>query len=145
MLSGNAILVICNEEPLLKFLKEKLMLEAGFSLSFTHSSQSGIEALKGNAFDLVIAKYGMPDLDTKKLIRELKGIDSDSIIILIGDDPNLELSDEVFGLGVYGFFTQPVNSEKLFFLVKKGIELHSLMLGHRRLLQGIQEQNLFLQ
>jgi putative nucleotidyltransferase with HDIG domain len=52
---------------------------------------------------------------------------------------------EVSRLGVYDFVVKPVNLEKLFFLVKKGAELHSLLVGSRKLSASLHEQNASLQ
>jgi HD-GYP domain-containing protein (c-di-GMP phosphodiesterase class II) len=53
--------------------------------------------------------------------------------------------EQAQSLGVYDFITKPFNPEKLFFLVRKGIERHILLVSHRRLVGILKEQNSSLQ
>jgi len=48
-------------------------------------------------------------------------------------------------LGVYDYISRPIEAEKLFFLLKKGIELHGLIMANQRFSQGLKERNLALE
>ncbi len=138
---NNKILFICDENEIGRYLVEQLMVEGGYFVNLTPTAKEGIEALKGNGYDLVITRPQMPDLNSLELIKELKHIDQDCIIIALLDDHKQEVLEYLFGLGIYDYVSKPVNLEKLFFLVRKGIDLHSLMLINRRLTQGLKENN----
>jgi putative nucleotidyltransferase with HDIG domain len=87
----------------------------------------------------------MPGLDTPELIKDIKKLDPDAIVIIYLEEGHPEMIREVSRLGVYDFVVKPVNLEKLFFLVKKGAELHSLLVGSRKLSASLHEQNASLQ
>lgn len=144
MKSGK-ILLINDDEKLTNYLKDELMVKKGYILSAVYRAYNGIEALKSEDFDLVITKFGMPDLEGKLLIRELKKIDSDCIIIIIADLDRADMLQDVFRLGTYESFTKPINLEKLDFVVKKGIELHSLLISNRKFINSIEEHSSALQ
>jgi putative nucleotidyltransferase with HDIG domain len=139
------ILVINDDQTVSRFLREKLIVEGGFFVSFAPGGKAGLEALRQNSFDLVITKFEMPDLNGIDLLKGLKKIDPDCIIIVLVNEDNPFLQKEIFKLGAYDVILKPINLEKLFFLTKKGTELHSLMAAHRKLNQGLQEQNTTLQ
>lgn len=145
MVGTGRILCICDDEAIASFLREKLIIDAGYAVSFEYTSSGGTSALKQNNFDLVIVKFNMRDYDGAELIKGLKKIDPDSIIIVLLEEPQANTLKEISRLGVYDFITQPINLEKLFFLIKKGIELHSLAIANRRLTQSLSEHNVSLQ
>ena len=144
MTTGN-ILLINDDERLSSYLREELAFKKGYTLSIVHSAYNGIELLKTKGFDLVITKFGMPDLEGINLIKELKKIDSDSIVIVIVDVLSSDILQEIFRLGIYEFLTHPINLEKLNFVVKKGIELHSLLISNRKFINSLEEHNVSLQ
>ena len=139
------ILVINNDEALSRYLREKLIINGGFDVTFKNSAREGVEAFMDNSFDIIIARYGMPDLSTRELVQGLKNASPDCIIILFLPAPNAQIESEMSDLGVYDFIAPPVNLEKLLFLLKKGAQLHGLLSINRRFIQTAQEQNLALQ
>lgn len=145
MADSYRILLINNDEVISKYLKEKLTVNGGYSVLCESNSQAGTEAFKHDNFDIVIVKFGMPDRDSASLLRAIKYIDPDSIIIILLDEATPHLLKEINRLGCYDFVSQPINLEKLFFLIKKGIDLRLLINTHRKLIDGLQEHNASLQ
>lgn len=145
MFGTNRILLICNDETTSRFLREKLIVDGGYDIAFVNRSDEGLAALKQNNFDLVIVRFGDHNHDDLELIKSIKKIDPDSIIILLASEIKPALLKELTKLGVYGVLTQPINVERLFFLINKGVDLRLLTLTNRRLTQSLQEQNVSLQ
>jgi len=143
--SSYRILLINNEELISKYLREKLSMNGGYSVTFESNTRFGIEAFRNGGFDIAIVKFGMPDSDGPSLIRTLKEIDPDCIIIVLIEETNPQVLKEIYKLGIYECVSKPVNLEKLFFLIKKGADLHSLTIVHRKLVNSLQEHNISLQ
>jgi len=121
------------------------MVEGGYLVVFESSAKEGLTTLKDNGFDIIIAKPNMPDLSSPELIKGIRQIDPEGIIIALLDEAKPETIEYLFSLGVYDYISRPINLEKLYFIIKKGIELHTLMLANRRLAQGLKEQNVSLE
>lgn len=145
MSQNKSILLICDDEEISKFLQEKLMLDMGIVLSIENTSKEGLETFKSGAFDIVIIKYGMPDMDTKGQIKALKKIDPDSVIIIFGEKEESETLEHIYKTGVYAFLVKPFNTDELYFLINKGSELHQSLITNSKLMQRLQEQNTALQ
>lgn len=144
MASKSRILLICDDFKLSKQFSEQLGKE-GYSVSSESTSKGGLLALKEGDFDIVIVKAGMPDLNSTELIRGLKKIEPDCIIIVYSEDSSHVVLEDLSRLQVYDFISKPINFEKLFFLIRKGIELRTLIVANRRLSQGLKEQNTALE
>ncbi|MCM8791809.1 MAG: HD domain-containing protein [Candidatus Omnitrophica bacterium] len=117
----------------------------GYILSMANSSYEGIKQLHSFTFDLVIVKCGMTDMPTKELIKEIKVYSPEIIIIVLLDSYDAVVVTELNSLGVYDVLSRPINLERLLFVIKKGIELHSILISHRKFLLSIEEQNASLQ
>ncbi|MBI4981571.1 MAG: HD domain-containing protein [Candidatus Omnitrophica bacterium] len=141
MAESNRVLLICDNEDLLVGLREQLMVEGGYSVVFEMTSSGGINAIKDNNFDVVFIKLKMTDLPSEDLVKGIRKIDPDAVIIAILEQVNPQILKELLGLGAFEYVTLPINSEKLFFLIKNGGHLHSLIASSRKLMQGLKEQN----
>lgn len=139
------IIFIHDDETIARYIKEKLFTNLGHAVSFELSVKSGFEVFKRSEPDVVIVKNDMPNSDTTEFIRSIKKIDPDCVIIIFLERAEPNISRNLLGLGVYDFISKPINLERLFLLVQKGMELHSLLVVNRRIMQGLQEQNSSLQ
>ncbi len=138
------ILLINEEESVLSYLKEKIGLNQGCVVSTASHTQAALELFKEHSFDIVIVKFGMPEMEGMELLRELKRINSDCVIIVLLETSTPQLIEDLSKLGVYDSLAKPVNLEKLLFLVKKGSDLHYLNAMHTKFLHSLQENNLYL-
>lgn len=145
MNGAGSILIINDDEDISAYLREKLIITCGYSIVIERSFYSAAEVLKQGGIDIVLSRFGMPDMDGLGMVRALRQIDPDCIIILLAEDADSMDIKTSFKLGVYDSLSRPVNMGKLFFLVKKGVELHSLMVAQRKTSQIFKEQNLSLQ
>jgi len=143
--SGHHVLLISDDQAMSKFFKEKLMLNAGYAVSSAPTASVGLDTFSRSNFDAVIMKFDLPDKEGADVVKELKRVDPDCIIVAYLPSSNPDILKEVSRLGVYDVITKPVNLEKLFFLVKKGIDLHLLSSTHRKLSEGLREHNSTLQ
>jgi putative nucleotidyltransferase with HDIG domain len=139
------ILLINNEEAISRYMRDELTIKGGYAVSLEYNYRAGVETLRRAGFDIVIVKFGMPDTNGPAFLTELKGIDPDCIIIVLVGEAEPQLLRELYKLGAYDFIGKPINLEKLFFLIKKGVDLRTLMLAHHKLVEGLQEHNSSLQ
>jgi len=142
---SNRVLFICDENGISRYLREQLMIDGGYLVTFKESPKEGLEEFRQNGSDLIIFKPHLLDVNSLKLIKDLKAIDPDCIIIAFLDEDRQEVIEHLFDLGIYDFITKPVNLEKLFFSVRKGMDLHNLLLANRRFTQGLKEGNMALE
>lgn len=144
-MDGIKILLIDSEQQdaLSAYLREKTVVDGEYYVSFENNENTAIEKFKSNGFDIVIVKVNMPGY--AKLISELKKIDPDCCIIIFLEDENQEFIKELARLGIYDCVTNPINADKLSFLIRKGKDFHALMSAHRKLTQSLHEHNVSLQ
>ena len=144
MAENISILVICEDEEVLRYLRECLIVKKGYSVSFESEGQRGLAAFKQNSFDIVILN-GKANMETSDLINGLKKVEPECIIIVVMGEPDSALVEDFFVLGVYDFIDRHSDAEKVSFLVRRGAQLHSSLVAGRRLMLGLKEQNAALE
>lgn len=139
------VLLICDDESVTRILRQYLTDRGGYSLSVEPSGNGGISALQENIHDVILIKFALFDIGNKELISGLKKVDPDCIVIAYLKEHDPQLLKELVGFGAYDFISEPLNLEKLFFLIKKGAELHSLLFSNHKLIHGLKEHNVTLE
>lgn len=145
MPSKNRVLLINDDEPVSRYIGDKLVNDAGYSVVFEYTCQAGLAALKQASFDVVIGSFGMPDLDGVSLVKSIKKLDPDIIVIAFIAEEDPVVLKEISLLGVYDFISKPVDTDKLSLLIRKGVELRLSISAQRKLTQSYSEQNAALQ
>lgn len=139
------VLFIHDDETIARYIREKLTANLGYVTDCEFSLKDGFDIFRRGSTEVVIVKYGLFNSDTPDFIKNIKKIDPDCIIIIFFENPEPQISRELLRQGVYDFITKPINLDRLYLLVQKGLELHSLLVVNRRITQGLQEQNASLQ
>jgi len=135
------ILIICHDASCSSQIKEQLKNLGNFSISVEDSTEKGLADLKQCNYEMIFVKYGVPGLDLPVLMSEIKKIDLDCVVIVMLEEGDQETPKKTGELGIYDFINQSVNTEKLKFLVEKGIKLHSLLVANRKFSLGLKENN----
>jgi putative nucleotidyltransferase with HDIG domain len=142
---AEGLILLINDEDLISQYLRDTLFSSGYQVSSVNTVKKALELVRENSFDLIIAKFKMPELIGGQIIKEIRHIDSESVIIVLGEQPTLDTLQEVFSLGIYDYITKPINLEKLLFMTKKAVELHRVLTRHKRLLKGFEERNISLQ
>ena len=139
------ILLINDDEPVSRYIGEKLINDAGYSVVFQYTCEDAFKALREGTFNVVIAKFQMPDSEGASLIKAIKKMDPDAIVIVFIEEEDAVILKEISVLGAYDYITKPVDMDRLLLLIKKGAELRDSLIAQRKLSQIFSEQNSSLQ
>lgn len=142
---GIRVFLVSDDEVLSKYIKDKLMATGECSV-LVSSLRNAIDLIRSQSFDIIIINFSLvTNFENVSLAKEIKKLDLDSIIIALTDEFVGQITKDFSRIGIYDSITKPINIDKLLFLIRKGMDLRSLMLAHRKLVQSFQEQNLSLQ
>jgi putative nucleotidyltransferase with HDIG domain len=142
---SNRVLLINDDEPLSSYLREKLIITGGYLVFVESNVHLGFENFRQNSCDAILVRFGMAVMPGAEIVKTLKHIDPDAVIIALVDDADAENSKEIITTGIYDFLALPVDVPKMFLFIRKGIELRNVLGVHRKLGQSFKEQNLSLQ
>ncbi|MDX2439332.1 MAG: response regulator [Desulfobacterales bacterium] len=106
------ILIVDDDNAYLNVL-QKIFSKMEYEAEFAGSSKEALEILKKESFPLIITDLEMPGLDGVELCKQIKKIDSKSIVYALSgyiteyDTENLEKS------GFDGYLSKPIKIEVL--------------------------------
>jgi len=114
------ILIIDDEEPIVKFLEE-LMLQQGYQVDCFTRSKAALDYYRENVvnIDLVILDQSMPEMDGLELATEMKSLRLDQPIILC-TGTNSFIEDQQKGeIHIRYFVSKPIDINELLTLVSE--------------------------
>lgn len=143
MSEGN-VLVIDDEKVMCNLLRDSLS-EQGYKVTVTQKARDGLQHVRNNLFDLVITDLKMPEVDGIEIMKRIKELDRDNMVVVITGYPSFETVREALRLGAYDYITKPFNLEEIFFIVKRAVEFRRLNLANKKLMEELEAENIILE
>ncbi len=106
------IMLIDDNGVALEMLKDVIELNGYECKSYNHSDEA-LEDFRNKPYDVVITDFMMPNLNGIELLKEIKKISPETIVIIYTAlrEENIEL--EANAAGAYDFFYKPINWDSL--------------------------------
>ncbi|RMG04361.1 MAG: sigma-54-dependent Fis family transcriptional regulator, partial [Nitrospirae bacterium] len=136
------ILVVDDHKDMLGLLKKLLSSELGVDVLTCSSAVKAVETLRNNSIDLVVLDVKMPGKDGITLLREMKEIDAELVVIILTGYGTVEMAVEALKLGAYDFLTKPVNNERLVHTIRRALEYRRVLREKSALEKKIAQETL---
>ena len=117
---GN-ILIVEDEKNMREVLR--ILLEGeNYAVTSASNGLEGLSYIGKDIFDLIITDMKMPRVDGFELLKKIKEISPDTIVIMITAFGTTETAIEAMKLGAYDYINKPFNIDEIRLIVKKAIE-----------------------
>jgi len=130
------ILIVDDE----KVIRESLCYwfeNEGFLVDTAENFDAGLEKHQKNKFDLVLVDLKLPGKSGLELLKEIKEIDKDTIVIMITAFASVSTAIAALKEGAYDYVTKPVDPDELTHLIENAIAQHKLQIENRHLKENI--------
>lgn len=117
---GN-ILVIEDEQSMREVLKI-LLEEESYDVTTAPDGIKGIEQVRNNLYDLVITDIKMPGADGFEVLRQVKVISPDTLVIMVTAFGTTESAIEAMKIGAYDYVLKPFKIDEIRLIVRKAFE-----------------------
>lgn len=115
------ILVVEDEKSMREVLK--ILLEGeNYEVVTAADGVAGLSFVEKDIFDLVITDMKMPKVDGFEVLKKIKEISPETIVIMITAFGTTESAVEAMKLGAYDYINKPFNIDEIRLIVKKAIE-----------------------
>ncbi len=136
------ILVVDDKEAMRDFFGIFLARE-GYQVSLAARAEDALELAKKARFDLVISDIKMPGMDGVGLLRVLRELDPQLLVIMITAYPTIESSIEAMKLGAYDYIIKPFSNDEIRIKIAKALEAVALKRENILLREGLREKYRF--
>lgn len=135
----NATVLIVDDETAIRYSVSKTLQRAGYEVQEAESGEHALALLKTRPFDVVLTDIRMPNsaFDGVELVRRIKEIDPDTVVILMTGYPSLSTAVEALRLGAHDYLIKPSSSQDIRQSVARGVERANNLKRRRALLDAI--------
>jgi two-component system, NtrC family, response regulator AtoC len=118
---SKATILVVDDEALIRWsLGERLKTE-GYDVLEAGTGHEALEKL-AEGVDLVLLDYRLPDTDGVTILRKIKELDQDILVILLTAYASVETAVEAMKLGAYHFANKPFNLDDVAATVDRALE-----------------------
>jgi two-component system NtrC family response regulator len=114
--------------------------KSGYEVTSETSGKAGLDKAKNDSYDVVITDIQMPDLNGIDLLREVRRVDPETVVIMITAYGSVDGALEACRLGADDYVTKPFSQEQLLFTLEKNLRLRRLQRENKELKHKLGEQ-----
>lgn len=116
------ILVIDDEEDVCGLLKKVLTLE-GYTVFTALDGVSGIKKVEEKKPDIVLLDLKMPHMDGIEVLRRIKRIDKNIVVVMITAYGTMDTARMAMKLGAFDYITKPFDLRYVKTVIKDGLKV----------------------
>ena len=104
------ILVVDDEEVICSILARRLTRE-GYSCMTANNGKEALNHFYKDSFSLIISDIKMPEMDGIELLKKVKAVHPNMLVIIVTAYPEIDLALEAMRLGAYDLIIKPADME----------------------------------
>ncbi len=108
----SSILLIDNMAANLASVSE-ILIKSGYNVDISESSRKGLELFERKTYDLVLVDLEMEDLNGIEFLKEARKIDSESSVVIITDNEEIQHVIEALQNGASDYILKPCEKDEL--------------------------------
>jgi len=130
--SRGRILVVDDDPEMCRFLAE-ILGEEGYIIDTVQNGASALDLFTQKRFDLVISDLKMPRMTGTELVRRLREIDPEILVLLVTAFGSIESAVDAMRAGAFHYLTKPFRTDEILIHVKRAMEQRGLREELKRL------------
>jgi DNA-binding NtrC family response regulator len=118
---AHATILVVDDEDLIRWSLRERLRSDGYDVLEAGTGSEAFEQFK-EGVDLVLLDYRLPDTDGLSVLKELKRIDPEILVILLTSFVSVETAVESMKLGAFHFANKPFNVDEVAATVARALE-----------------------
>ncbi|GMU21639.1 MAG: Fis family transcriptional regulator [Phycisphaerae bacterium] len=132
--------LIVEDESLIRWSLRQKFEERGYRVTEAETGSAGLGALEEATFDLILLDYRLPDITGLDVLRGIRKVDQDVVVIMMTAYSNIENAVEAIKLGAFDYIAKPFQMDELLLTVDKALETTKLRREVRELRRVMQHE-----
>jgi FixJ family two-component response regulator len=135
------VAVVDDDEAMLGSLR-RILSFFGFAADAYQSAQAAIAAYKADPerYDAILTDLNMPGMDGLELMRQIKTIDKDAVIVVLTGFPSADNAISALRNGAFDFLEKPYSNEVLCLTLERGVEHKRLRKARAEYQQALERE-----
>jgi two-component system sensor histidine kinase/response regulator len=118
----NNIIFVIDDDEIIRLSCEQILQKSGYKVETFGNGHKGIERLMEVRPPLLVVDIKMPELDGFEVIKRVRKIDPDVVIVVITGYATIETAVDAMKMGAYDFLPKPFTPNELRLIIDRGFE-----------------------
>ncbi len=132
-MTEKATIHIIDDEPIIHEVLGDLLTSEGYAVVNSSNGEEALEKHSSQSFELILLDLLMPGLDGIEVLKRLKKINPQSIIVIITAYASVESAISAMKMGAFDYIQKPFKHDELLLTVERAIEHKKLQEENVRL------------
>lgn len=132
-------LVVDDDRTACRLLQE-IMAKEGYEVEAAESGREALEKAEITVFDVALSDVRMPDLDGLEVLRALKRLSPETIVIMMTAFGSIETAIEAIKEGAYDYISKPFKLDEVKLTVRRALEHKRLLKENTRFRQELKDR-----
>jgi DNA-binding NtrC family response regulator len=137
---GKRVILIVEDDPTVGESIRLLLKKRGYAILLAPNGKEALHLFRQEFVDLVITDLVMPKMDGIELLEAVKGLRSETEVIVISAQGTIEKAVQAIKLGAFDFIEKPINPRVISLLVERALEKQTLILQNRDLRSKLEDK-----
>jgi DNA-binding response OmpR family regulator len=115
------ILIVEDDSFILTFTS-KILKSQGYLVTTAMTGKDALAKVQTSNYNLLLLDIGLPDMTGTEILRKIREINQDIIVIMMTGNPQLDSSIDSVNYGADGYLIKPVNDTDLVDIVEEKIK-----------------------
>ncbi|MBI4750843.1 MAG: sigma-54-dependent Fis family transcriptional regulator [Acidobacteria bacterium] len=133
------MLLLVDDDDSLRRVLHHHLTQAGYQVLTAANGEDGLRLYTENPVSLVITDVLMEGMDGTELLRRIRALSDEAMVIVITAHGTIEAAVTAMKLGAFDYITKPFNREELLLTVSKGLQFTDLVRENKSLKRFINE------
>jgi Nif-specific regulatory protein len=112
-------ILIADDEQVQREMLEGFLSKQGYGVGTAADAPQALEKFKRGAFDLVLTDYRMPGMDGIQLLRELKRLNPEVMVVILTAFGTVGTAVAAMKEGAYDYLNKPIDLDELLLLIQR--------------------------
>src|ERR1041384_3873848 len=142
-MSTSPIILIVEDEELLRNILRQILEDGGFSVATASSAEAALEIFSTEDVALTLTDIRMAGMDGLELLDQLKAVDSEALVIVMTAYSSVDSAIAALRKGAYDYVTKPFVNEDLLQRVRNALRQRELFKENRALRRELDKRYSF--
>lgn len=119
------ILIVDDEKSIREFL-EIMLKKEGYKVGSAVSAEEALKLFNNSNYELVISDIKMSGMDGVELLRKIKEINPETIVLMITAYASVDTAIDAMKAGAYDYITKPFNVDEVKHIIRNALDRRRL-------------------
>jgi DNA-binding NtrC family response regulator len=135
--------LICDDEELLVKSCGQILSSEGYTVQTEGRGKNALEAVRRHRPDIVLTDLRLPDMDGLALLKEIKKVAPETLVVMITGFATVDSSVEAIRAGAYDYIPKPFTATQLRILIGRAAQQVQLVRDNAQLRDQLRRQYSF--